>query len=69
MEPLRHLIVVPVVLPLVTAALLVLLGDRWRALRTLVSVGATLAGLAVALILLWQIDATEPSPTARFGRS
>jgi multicomponent K+:H+ antiporter subunit D len=55
-EPLRHLVVVPVVLPLVTAALLVLLGDRWRPLTRLVSLGATLAGLVVAVILLWQID-------------
>jgi multicomponent K+:H+ antiporter subunit D len=56
MEPLRHLVVVPVVLPLVTAAVLVLLGDRWRPVKRLVSVGATLAGLVVAGILLWQID-------------
>jgi multicomponent K+:H+ antiporter subunit D len=56
MDPLRHLIVVPVVLPLVTAALLVLLGDRWRPLTRLISLGATLAGLVVAASLLWQID-------------
>jgi multicomponent K+:H+ antiporter subunit D len=56
MEPLRHLVVVPVVLPLVSAALLVLLGDRRRRLRTLVNIGATLAGLVVAVTLLWQVD-------------
>jgi multicomponent K+:H+ antiporter subunit D len=55
MELLPHLVVAPVVLPLVTAALLVLLGDR-RRLKTLVSVGSTLAGLVVAVTLLWRID-------------
>ncbi len=54
---LGHLVAVPVVLPLVTAALLVLLGEKRRRARTLLNVGATLAGLAVAATLLWRIDA------------
>jgi multicomponent K+:H+ antiporter subunit D len=52
-----HLVVAPVVLPLVAAALLVALGERRRRLRSLVSTCATLAGLVVAAALLWRIDA------------
>jgi multicomponent K+:H+ antiporter subunit D len=47
----------PVVLPLVTAALLVLLGERRRRARTLVNLSATAAGLLVAATLLWRVDA------------
>jgi multicomponent K+:H+ antiporter subunit D len=56
-EPLSHLIAVPVVLPLLTTALLVLLGEERRRLRTLVNIGSTLAGLAIAVTILWRVDA------------
>jgi multicomponent K+:H+ antiporter subunit D len=49
-----HLIVIPVVLPLVTAALLVLFGERRRRLKALVNIGSTLAGLVVAAEMLRQ---------------
>jgi multicomponent K+:H+ antiporter subunit D len=52
-----HLTVVPIVLPLLAAAVLVLLGQKRRRARTLVNLGATLAGLVVAATLLWRVDA------------
>lgn len=58
---LLHLIVVPIVLPLVAAALLVLLGDRRRRLKSLVNVSATLAGLVVAAAILWRVDSSGTS--------
>ncbi len=54
---LPYLVFVPVVLPLVTAALLVLLGEKRRRVRTLVNICATLAGLLVAATILWCVDA------------
>ncbi len=46
-----HLIVAPIVLPLVAAALMVALGDRRRVARALVNVLASGACLAVAVAL------------------
>lgn len=54
---LPHLVVVPVVLPLVAAAFLLLLGDRRRRLASMVNVGATAAGLLAALAILGRVDA------------
>ncbi len=51
-ERFSHLMVVPVVLPLVTAALLLLLGRRRKRALAMVNIVATLAGLAVAIDLL-----------------
>lgn len=48
---LAHLVVVPIVLPLVTAALHLLLGDRKR-FKSLVNVGSTAVGLLVAVRIL-----------------
>jgi len=55
---LPHLIVVPVVLPLVTAAVLLLLGDHRRRLKSLLNVSATAAGLVVATTILLRVDGT-----------
>ena len=52
-----HLITVPVVLPLVSAALLMLLGTKRRRIQSIVSIFATLAGLLVAIELLRRADA------------
>ncbi len=49
---LQHLPVLPVVVPLLTGALLLLLGESHRWLRGTIAVGATLLQLAVAVILL-----------------
>src|SRR5690606_9644821 len=54
---LPHLLVVPVVLPLLAAVALLLLGDRRRRIQSLVDVGATAAGLLVALEILRRVDA------------
>lgn len=56
MDFMPHLVVVPVVLPLIAAALLILLGEKRRRARVLVNIGATLAGLLAALAILWQVD-------------
>jgi multicomponent K+:H+ antiporter subunit D len=53
---LPHLIAAPIVLPLLTAALMLLLGDGRRRLKALVNVLAAGAGLFVALAILWHLD-------------
>ena len=58
---LPHLIVAPIVLPLMSAALLLLLGDRRRRLRSLVNISATLAGLVVAATILWRVHSSGAS--------
>lgn len=58
MSPLLpHLVVMPVVLPLLAAALMLLLGDRRRWLTSIINIGATGAGLLVALAILGRVDA------------
>jgi multicomponent K+:H+ antiporter subunit D len=54
---------VPVLLPLVTAAVLLLLPDRLRALKAAISVASAAAGLAVAALLLLWAD-REAAPAA-----
>ena len=56
---LPHLLVVPIVLPLLAAALMVLLGDRRARFKSIVNVGASLAGLVVALEILRRVDAND----------
>ena len=57
MGALLPIVVVPVVLPLVAAAVLLFIGDSRRRLRSLVNVVATMAGLVTAVTILWRIDA------------
>jgi multicomponent K+:H+ antiporter subunit D len=52
-----HLVVLPVLLPLATAALLVLLGDRRRGWSAGLSAASCLAGLAIAARLVAMADA------------
>ncbi len=52
-----HLLAIPIVLPLVTAAVLLLLGDTRKRLKSLLNVSATLAGLVVAAVILGRVDA------------
>ena len=54
---LPHLILVPIVLPLVTAAVLMLFGDRRRRLKSLINLASTATGLAVAVAILQRVDA------------
>jgi len=60
---LPHLLVVPIVLPLVTAAVLLFLGDGRQRLKSAVGIGAALAGLLVAIEILRRVDA-EGGPEA-----
>jgi len=54
-----HLVVVPVVLPLVTAAVLVLLGEERRRLKAIVNTGSTIAGLVVAIAILRHVGGSS----------
>lgn len=60
-----HLLVVPVLLPLATAALMLLLGEGRRPTKAVVNLLSTAAGLAVAAVLLLEI-AQRDAPAA-FG--
>jgi multicomponent K+:H+ antiporter subunit D len=53
---LSHLLVVPIVLPLVAAALLLVLGAGRARVKSAVNIGATLAGLLVGLEILRRVD-------------
>ena len=55
-QPLSHLLVVPIVLPLLTTAGLLLLGTTRRRFKARLNVLSTLAGLIVAVTLLWHVD-------------
>ncbi|MDQ2642222.1 MAG: monovalent cation/H+ antiporter subunit D [Myxococcota bacterium] len=56
MSLLSHLIALPVVLPLVTAALLLFIGDERRRLKSRLNVLSTLAGVVVAVAILRRVD-------------
>ena len=56
-----HLIMLPILLPMATAALMLLLGDTRRPLKALVNVLSSALGVAVAAALLWWVQqAAEP---------
>ncbi len=59
-----HLIVAPVLLPLATAALMLMLGEGRRALKAGINALSTAAGLAVAVALLLRVHVDGP---AAFG--
>jgi multicomponent K+:H+ antiporter subunit D len=54
-----HAIIAPIILPLVTGALLLLFDERRRVLKALVSLASTIALLFIALFLLGQADTGE----------
>ena len=60
-----HLIVAPVLLPLATAALMLLLGEGRRPLKAAVNLASTLGGLLLAVWLMWQVH-VQGGPSA-FG--
>src|SRR5690606_22936005 len=62
-----HLIIVPIVLPLGTAALLLALGDKRPRAKSLINAGATLVGLLVALTMLLRADAAPDAAEAYLG--
>jgi multicomponent K+:H+ antiporter subunit D len=56
MSLLQHCLVLPIVLPLMAAALLLLLGDRQRRLKSIVNLVASFAGLGVAATIVRGVD-------------
>jgi multicomponent K+:H+ antiporter subunit D len=64
-DMLDHLIIVPILLPLVSAAVMLLLNERRRILKGGIGIAATLALLIVAILLLHQADMTPPGSSVR----
>eukprot|EP01136_Pigoraptor_vietnamica_P040491 Opistho-1_new@12449 len=60
-----HLIIVPILLPMLTAALMLLMGEKRRGAKALLNVLASVLGLGVAVALLLWVDA-QAAPQA-FG--
>lgn len=60
-QALDHLVVAPVLLPLATAALMLLMGEGRRRLKAAINTVATAAGLGLALWLLWRVNAGGPA--------
>ncbi|HVZ36662.1 MAG TPA: monovalent cation/H+ antiporter subunit D [Polyangiaceae bacterium] len=58
-----HLIVLPILLPLVTAAVLLLLRERRRRLESILNLAATLAGLIGAVALLRRVNHGSGDPS------
>jgi len=56
-----HLLLAPVLLPLATATVLLLLGEQRHTARAVLDVASTLLGLAVAIVLLLRVDTQGPS--------
>jgi multicomponent K+:H+ antiporter subunit D len=56
-----HLLLVPVLLPLATATVLLMLGEQRHAARAVLDVASTLLGLAVAIVLLLRVDSQGPT--------
>jgi len=56
-----HLLLVPVLLPLATATVLLMLGEQRHAARAVIDVASTLLGLAVAIVLLLRVDSHGPT--------
>ncbi len=59
-----HLIIAPVVLPLLAGALMLLVGERRHSLKAGINLAVTFALVGIAVALLWMSDA---SPTPRVG--
>lgn len=61
----NHLVVAPVLLPLATAALMLLLGEGRRSIKAVINVASAALGLGIAIALLMSVDAQQ-APAA-FG--
>ncbi|MDF2688785.1 MAG: monovalent cation/H+ antiporter subunit, partial [Microvirga sp.] len=60
-----HLIIVPILLPLVSAAAMLLLDERRRSLKGIIGLATTAALLIVAIVLLRQADLTGMGSAVR----
>ncbi len=56
-----HLLVIPIVLPLLMAALMLLLGEKRRRIKSIANIGATLASFLVAIAIFQRVDANGVS--------
>jgi multicomponent K+:H+ antiporter subunit D len=61
----NHMLVAPILLPLATAGLMLIMGERRRGLKALVNVVSTAVGLAMAVALLLAVE--ERAAPAAFG--
>jgi multicomponent K+:H+ antiporter subunit D len=52
-----HLIVAPIILPLFTAALMMMLGEKHRPLKARINLLSSMLGLAIACYLMWWVQA------------
>ncbi|WP_213878815.1 monovalent cation/H+ antiporter subunit D [Pseudomonas sp. dw_358] len=59
MSLMPHLIIVPILLPLLTASLMLLLGEKHRPLKAKINLASTLAGLAISIWLLHWVQGGE----------
>ncbi|WP_243369234.1 monovalent cation/H+ antiporter subunit D [Microvirga solisilvae] len=57
---LNHLVIVPILLPLISGAVMLLLAERRRVLKGAIGIASTFALLIVAIILMRQADMTPP---------
>ncbi len=60
-----HLIIMPILLPLVSGAVMLLLDERSRGLKGGIGIATTAALLIVSIVLLRQADMMPPGPGAR----
>ena len=57
-----HLIAAPILLPLLTAALMLMLGEKHRPLKARINLCSSLLGLGIAVLLLrWTLDQAQPA--------
>ncbi|MQT44334.1 MULTISPECIES: monovalent cation/H+ antiporter subunit D [unclassified Pseudomonas] len=62
MNLMPHLIVAPILLPLFTAACMLLLGEKHRPLKARINLGSTLLGLCISItLLLWTQQTGSPT--------
>ncbi|MBA1157600.1 monovalent cation/H+ antiporter subunit D [Microvirga mediterraneensis] len=64
-DAMDHLIIVPIVLPLISGALMLLLEERSRSLKGGIGIATTVILLIVSLVLLQQADETAPGTGLR----
>ena len=57
MSLMPHLIVAPIILPLFTAALMMMLGEKHRPLKARINLMSSVLGLAIACYLMWWVQA------------
>jgi multicomponent K+:H+ antiporter subunit D len=62
---LHHLIIVPILLPLISGAVMLLFAERSRRLKSGIGIATTLALLIVSIVLLYQADMMPPGSSVQ----